>query len=210
MKFKSSLFFCLFFLNISFLYLQKVGIVSEINSQMGYAVFKGELLTEKAILEKDLDYDLIDFLHQYYKGKNIASKDIDPIGLSFPEIPSYEIERYRELCKENNINQLLIISKIKYFSPDDAMVIYESLNHELGIEAYVKTKTRAMMYGNFRIFLYNLGDHTIKDVVNKVYIPHRFKNPVFDEKNYDLINDEVKKLLVEDLEKKITGKMDRH
>ncbi|OCK50301.1 hypothetical protein BA768_20405 [Chryseobacterium sp. CBo1] len=209
MKLKLSLFLFLFFSNISFFYSQKVGIISDINSKMGYVVFKGELFTEKPIFEKDINYDLIDFLHQYYTDKNISSKNINPTGISFNGVFSKEIERFRNVCKENNLDQLLIISKNKSYTSNDPMLIYSSLNHELGIEAYVKTKTRAIMYGNFRIYLYNLADHTIKDVVSNVYIPHRFKGPVFDDKNYDLINDEVKKLFADDLEKLVTRKMDK-
>jgi len=209
MQLKLSLFLCLFLLNISFFYSQKVGIISDINSKMGYVVFKGEIFTEKPIFEKDINYDLIEFLHQYYTDKNISSKNINPIGVSFNGVFSNEIERFRHVCKENNLDQLLIISKNKSYTANDPMLIYNTLNHELGIEAYVKTKTRAIMYGNFRIYLYNLANHTIKGVVSNVYIPHRFKSPVFDDKNYDLINDEVKKLFADDLEKLVTRKMDK-
>lgn len=209
MKVKLNLFCCLFLLYTSFFYSQKVGIISEINSKMGYVVFKGELFTEKAIFEKDLEYNFIDFINKYYKERNITPKNIDEFPFSMNFITSDELKYFQNLCKKNDIDELLIISKNKYYFENDPMSIYKNLNHELGIEAYVKAKTRALLYGNFQIYVYNLKNHNVKTVINKVYMIHRFKNPVFNE-SYNLVNKDVEKLFADDLEKLITKKMNKY
>lgn len=205
------LFTILVLLYFSDFYSQKTGIVSDVNPVMGYVITKGELFTEGAFLEKDLDYNIMDFFAEYYKKQNKE--------YSFPENFEFWSENllYEEgyeylktFCTQKNIDQLLIIFTNKNYMANDPMLMYRSLEHQLGIEAYKKTPTRAVLYGNFRIYLFDAASDRLKTVANTIYFPHRFKARIFDKENYDFTNSEAKEIFVNDLETFLTKKLDKH
>lgn len=177
---------------------------------MGYVVFKGELFTERPILEKQLDYNLINLFSKYYTNQQKQSIYIDGSAFVANSIFSEDLENYKNVCIDKNLDQLLIISRNTDYLIHDPMLIYKNLNHELGIEVYKKTQTRALLYGNFRVYIYDLKNNQAKNIINKIYIVHRFKNNVFNKENYELINPEVEKTFITDLEKLLAKKLNKY
>lgn len=196
----------------NFFYAQKIGIISDINPQMGYVVFKGEFFNEKPILEKDVDYNFIKFLENHFQSKNIHTEHFYN-NLFTDERMSYEsksaILDLKKICSENSFNKIILVLKnTQYIDVNDPMLLYKNLSHDLGFETHKKTSTRALLYGNFKIYVYDFSNNKLNLIINKVYIVHRFKQPLFDKNSFDLKNDEPQKKFSSELEQRFIKKFD--
>ncbi|WP_415328724.1 hypothetical protein [Chryseobacterium sp. MMS23-Vi53] len=197
----------------NFFYTQKIGIISDINPQMGYVVFKGEFFNEKPILEKDVDYNFIKFIENHFQSKNIQTEQFYSNHFTdykmFYESKSAILD-LKKICSENNFSKIILVLKnTQYIDVNDPMLIYENLNHELGFETHKKTPTRALLYGNFKIYVYDFSSNKLNLIINKVYIVHRFKQPLFDKNSFDLQNDEPQKKFSSELEQRFIEKFDK-
>lgn len=197
---------------VNFFYAQKIGIISDINPNMGYVVFKGELFTERPILEKNVDYNFIEFIENYFQSKNVQTESIYTNHFNDQDLVyKYKsaITDLKKICTENNFSKIILVLKnTQYININDPMLLYKNLKHELGFETHKKTPTRGLLYGNFKIYVYDFSSDKLNLIINQIYILHRFKQPLFDKNSFDLQNDEPQKKFSSELEQRFIKKFE--
>ena len=173
---------------------QKIGIVSDINSKMGYTFLKG---TFKAtpVVQKDLDFDFMVFLKDYMKKNNYSFEiknnfdfsKLEDINLQTSN--KKELEYVNQYCEENGIDKLLIIRKNTSYGRSDILGMND-LSYNYGIATLSFSKKRALFFSNFLIFPFTKGNNGFKDVFTTSRLTHKFDNDVYDE-NHLLKNSSV-------------------
>jgi hypothetical protein len=110
-----SVFFTIIFCSI--FNAQNIGLVSDINPQMGYTNAKDGVIFLNPVLEKDLDFNILDFTIDTLKKNNKLIKLYNEFNWNGFEVFDDFRTRYKKLkylksyCESKNIQELFIIRK---------------------------------------------------------------------------------------------------
>lgn len=184
---------------IRFTYCQNIGIVSNINPKLGYTHAKAGVIKFNTIFEKELDYNLIDFIEQTIIGQNknkvkLNNFNWNNLGYFDKSTTAKPILDYlNNYCKNENIGELIIVRKVNSFNLIGPMDMFFDLNHNFGLMTFPSSQNRVLMYYNFEIYKYSLNENKIylpilkKNEKMDVYLNKNFKEPIYN--NEKLLKD---------------------
>ena len=171
-----TLFFTLVFIN--FFHSQNIGIISNINPKLGYSHTKAGIKFNP-IFEKDLDYDLNDFINKTFSQANKTTLQFNDFNWNklgfFDQFTSSEpiLDYLKIYCENKKIDELFIIRKVNSFKLIGPMDMFFDFKHNFGIMTFPSSQKRALMYYNFAVYKYSLKD-------SKIYFPILRKNEKMD------------------------------
>lgn len=169
-------------------YSQKIGIVYNINPQMGYTALKGAFKA-KAIAEQELDFHLIDFLSDYFKSSGIDFEVRYDFEFSKLEYMNNDfsqkkyVEYTNQYCEQNSLDKIIIVRRNNHYKVTDPVGMYHGLEYDFGVSMLTLYKKRAMFYYNFLLISHNRGEHSFSRRLRPHYLTHKFDN-VFSDDNY--------------------------
>ena len=182
----------LFLIFINFFYAQNIGIVGNVNPKLGYSHTKAAIKFTP-IFEKDLDYDLNDFINTTFSQANkttVHFNDFDWKTLGFFDefTKSVPILDYlKNYCESKKVDQLFIIRKVNSFKLIGPMDMFFNFKNNFGIMTFPNSQKRAFMYYNFAVYKYSLKDNKIYSPLLKknermdVYLNKSFENAIYDD-----------------------------
>jgi hypothetical protein len=190
-----SVFFTIIFCSI--FNAQNIGLVSDINPQMGYTNAKDGVIFLNPVLEKDLDFNILDFTIDTLKKNNKLIKLYNEFNWNGFEVFDDFRTRYKKLkylksyCESKNIQELFIIRKSTSKQIFNSYKMFDKLQHNFGILTVNSAKKNVYLYSNFHVYKYSAKSE-------KIYIANLDEADdlnVYINKKYDEKYDKFSKLL---------------
>ena len=190
---KKALKILLLFLSVS-IYSQKIGVVYDINPQMGYVYMKGAFKAVP-VLQENVDFNFIMFLEEYLQKRNInyeLKNDFDfskleNLNLKFSN--KKEIEYVNKYSEDNGFDKILIVRRNTNYDNAALVLGIDTFDYDFGIGTQSLSKRNAFLFTNFLIFPYKKGDKAFKNIFGYFFKSRKFES-VYDE-NFKLKNEEV-------------------
>lgn len=196
MKYYQLIFFKIL-ISINLFSQQKIGLVYNINPEMGYVFFKGVFKATPIIEEKVGTFNMVKFLEEELRKHDDIYSEVR-FDFNFREVNQIgvlgytkDIKNYlNQYCEKNNLDGVLAIVRNEYYRLSNPLQIYHNLGYNLGIATFSIHKNRAILYYNFIMFFYMKEDQSRSFIVTPSYKTHKFENQVYND-NYLLNNNQV-------------------